>query len=248
MAKKYVGITSRSVHQRWQNGNGYKPAKGKFLSFYAAMQKYGWDNFKHEILFEKLTEQEAKEKEIALIKLYDCFAPNGYNLTKGGDGALGYVPNDNLCKRRSELFSGGNNPTAQKVVYGDKIFNTITDRAVYLGVNRNKIVRWITGQTIIPKIHLENGLRFLNEEPNYKTEKKKCTIVRTRGLYQGIIYPTVKSCAKIIGVDHRTLDCWLNGYYGIGEKYQFLLGTDLSFVDKETKLRTAIKPGPKKEL
>lgn len=43
--KAYVGITSKSVKDRWQNGKGYWFNK----HFTAAINKYGWDSFKHEI-------------------------------------------------------------------------------------------------------------------------------------------------------------------------------------------------------
>ena len=43
--KRYVGITCKSLNSRWQNGKGYLYNK----HFYSAIQKYGWENFKHEI-------------------------------------------------------------------------------------------------------------------------------------------------------------------------------------------------------
>lgn len=78
--KVYIGITSQSCQLRWRRaGEGYKQQP----KFYNAIQKYGWDNFEHIILFENLTEEEADLKEIALIKLYNSIA-NGYNIQKGG--------------------------------------------------------------------------------------------------------------------------------------------------------------------
>lgn len=62
--KVYIGITQQEPKQRWQGGKGYKENQ----YFYRAIQKYGWDNFQHEILFENLTKQEAEKKEIELIK------------------------------------------------------------------------------------------------------------------------------------------------------------------------------------
>ena len=47
--KKYIGITSRNVDLRWQNGLGYKNTH-----FGNAIKKYGWENFEHIILFEGL--------------------------------------------------------------------------------------------------------------------------------------------------------------------------------------------------
>jgi len=44
-----------------------------------------WRRLKHEILFENLTKQEAFDKEIELIKLYETTTPqSGYNISYGG--------------------------------------------------------------------------------------------------------------------------------------------------------------------
>lgn len=78
--KKYIGITCQEPEKRWKNGNGYKSQK----YFYKAISKYGWDNFKHEILFSGLTKEEAEQKEIGLIALYQ--SDNylyGYNIEHG---------------------------------------------------------------------------------------------------------------------------------------------------------------------
>ena len=56
--KKYIGISLQKPSVRWQNGNGYKGCH----KFYHAIQKYGWDNFMHEILLSNLTVEEASEK------------------------------------------------------------------------------------------------------------------------------------------------------------------------------------------
>ena len=55
--------------------------------FYKAIQKYGWDNFKHEILFSNLTQEEAERYEKNLISEYR----NGgkcYNILDGGLAAV----------------------------------------------------------------------------------------------------------------------------------------------------------------
>lgn len=79
--KVYIGITCQNPLHRWCNGNGYKGN----THFYNAIKKYGWNNFKHEILFEELTANEAAEKEIELIAKYKSNNIQfGYNLTSGG--------------------------------------------------------------------------------------------------------------------------------------------------------------------
>ena len=79
--KIYIGITSQKPKDRWENGNGYKSNK----YFYRAILLYGWDNFKHEIIAEGLTKEEAEKMEIQLIAFYDSTnEEKGYNLRKGG--------------------------------------------------------------------------------------------------------------------------------------------------------------------
>lgn len=90
--KMYIGITHLKPEIRWgKNGNQYTKKKNPY--FYNAIKKYGWDNFEHIILFTNLSESEAKEKEVELIKKYNtqvCKEQScGYNITAGGDGFAG---------------------------------------------------------------------------------------------------------------------------------------------------------------
>lgn len=81
--KRYVGITSCDVKIRWgKNGYGYRDS----VVIKNAIQKYGWNNFEHYILFENVSEKFAKNKEIELILLWKTYDRNfGYNVSKGGD-------------------------------------------------------------------------------------------------------------------------------------------------------------------
>lgn len=63
----YIGVTSRDPELRWQkNGSGYR----KQTEFFADIQKYGWDNIKHEILFQSKDDDEAYAKEEEYIREY----------------------------------------------------------------------------------------------------------------------------------------------------------------------------------
>lgn len=75
----YFGITKQDVEKRWDYGRGYK----KQCKVFDAIQKYGWNNIEHKVLFENLTFDDAKEKECYLIQKYDSIN-NGYNNHKGG--------------------------------------------------------------------------------------------------------------------------------------------------------------------
>jgi group I intron endonuclease len=98
--KRYVGITCQDVKRRWRDGKGYE---GQVV--YGAILKYGWNNVKHEILFDGLTKEQAEEEEKALIKRYDTTShANGYNVELGGN-ATGKV-SDESKRKNSESHKG----------------------------------------------------------------------------------------------------------------------------------------------
>ena len=82
--KIYIGITCQKPEHRWhQDGGGYKGN----THFWRAIQKYGWENFRHEIIFTGLTKEQACEMEIKLIKEKQANnAEYGYNIGRGGEG------------------------------------------------------------------------------------------------------------------------------------------------------------------
>lgn len=107
--KVYVGITCRKPKWRWNHGKGYR--RGDQPYFARAIEKYGWDNIKHEILFEGLTEEKAKRFEIELIRFYKMLAMS-YNMTDGGDGHRGtydrshIIVSEETRKKMSESHKG----------------------------------------------------------------------------------------------------------------------------------------------
>lgn len=79
--KMYVGLTCQNPKVRWANGYGYK----QHPFFYNAINKYGWDNFKHEILLDNLTQQEAELAERLFIGYWNLTNKTyGYNISNGG--------------------------------------------------------------------------------------------------------------------------------------------------------------------
>lgn len=81
--KVYIGITCRDPEIRWRkDGSGYQTSP----HFYSAIQKYGWDNIKHEILETGLSKEKACAEEKRLIAEFNsCDRACGYNQTYGGE-------------------------------------------------------------------------------------------------------------------------------------------------------------------
>ena len=98
--KIYIGITQQKLYKRFQNGMGYKNNK----YFNSAIQKYGWENFKHEILFDNLTKEDACKKEIELISFYKSNQREfGYNLSSGGEFN---IPSEDAIKNLIKINTG----------------------------------------------------------------------------------------------------------------------------------------------
>lgn len=104
--KVYIGTTSTTPHRRW-GVDGSRYTKSQQV-FYRAIQKYGWDNFEHEIIADNLTHDEAITMERDMIALYKSNCRKyqnpsfGYNQTDGGEGLTGYVYTEEQRKRKSD--------------------------------------------------------------------------------------------------------------------------------------------------
>ena len=108
--KIYIGITKQNVNKRWGNGKHYKnQVVGR------AIKKYGWNNIKHEIIYNGLSENEALKIEQDLIKKYKSNQKEyGYNKTIGGEigrkntymssKATAFINNHNIDKKIKDYW------------------------------------------------------------------------------------------------------------------------------------------------
>ena len=86
--KKYVGQTRQSFKRRIIE---HKRNSGKSkIGVDAAIAKYGWDNFTVEII-EECAIEKLDEREMFWIRELNSKVPNGYNLTDGGKGTIGFT-------------------------------------------------------------------------------------------------------------------------------------------------------------
>jgi group I intron endonuclease len=87
--KIYIGKTVRSLARRKRAHFASAFNRGYRSRFHAAIKKYGKENFKWEIIDRCLFVETLSELESHYIKLFNCMAPHGMNLTAGGEGVVG---------------------------------------------------------------------------------------------------------------------------------------------------------------
>lgn len=110
--KQYVGQAKdfKRRERRW-NSDVYQYA-GKYIN--AARRKYGIENFSTDILEECDTQKKANELEKYYIIELNTKAPDGYNLTDGGEGVSGYKftkeEREKLSKSHIGLQAGEKHP------------------------------------------------------------------------------------------------------------------------------------------
>lgn len=87
--KQYVGQTVQTLKKRWSShGSDAKRRRGPHALVHALV-KYGKENFSIRTLKVCSTRNELNQFEKAYIVKLKTKAPNGYNITDGGDGTLG---------------------------------------------------------------------------------------------------------------------------------------------------------------
>lgn len=118
--KKYVGITSQKPTERWRGGgSGYK--RNKY--FWNSIQKYGWNNFKHEIILSNETLEYACKVERCLIKHYKSNNEKyGYNHSGGGDGNSGFIVSEETKEklRKANIGKIPSEETRHKISIANK--------------------------------------------------------------------------------------------------------------------------------
>lgn len=108
--KLYIGQTCKTLKSRFgRNGKNYKNSN----YFYNSIKKHGWNNFKHILLFDNLSGEEANILEKELIHKYNTTNKTcGYNLDTGGKNGRTHSKETIEKLRKGKL--GKNNPNYMK--------------------------------------------------------------------------------------------------------------------------------------
>ena len=233
--KKYIGITCRTTISRWgNNGDKYK---GQLV--YKAIQKYGWENIKHEILFDNLSKDEACKIEQELILKYHTYVKdklcNGYNVSLGGEsGAYGVIRS--VKTRQKISTSKYHKSKRRKIDCFDlngifiKTYNDLVDASLELGIEKTNIVKccrkkseYIGGRICRynDETHGENSEAYVKKMPINTKVVSKYTIngefIKT--------YHSLNEAAKEHNCDPSNIANCANGTYVTSHGFIWLFGT-----------------------
>lgn len=215
--KSYIGITcAKDPNKRWANGKGYC---SKNHVFYAAIQKYGWENFSHEILVDNIkTLEEANKLEQEYIKVFHTWIRDpkcmGYNMTTGGSGRA-HTQSLETKQKISASLSGRKKSEEHRIKIiaalkrkpiicietGIK-YESASEAARQTGIKRENIKTALNGERLsaggyhwaeINNVEKIKDLTSLNGK--CKAAKKKVICVET-----GVIYESIASAARSVGV------------------------------------------------
>ena len=205
--KVYIGITSSPVNRRWQNGKGYRQHR----YFNAAIQKYGWQNFTHEILFSNLSKYDACEKEKELIMLYNSTDRRfGYNQSTGGEsGACGVHPSQETIEKLRRASTGRKRGVEELKKFSEKMRGHPVSKET-----REKISNSLKGR---PHKHSQETLRKIA-----KANGKPVVCVETGELFYSAVEASrqmgLSKCAVWYAVK--------NGQKSKGFHWKYLEGTE----------------------
>lgn len=192
--KRYFGITSQDVKKRWNNGRGY--CKNEY--FWKAIQKYGWDNFEHEIIVSGIQKEIACQMEKDLISEYKSNDYRyGYNLSDGGEyNSMSAAGRKKLSKLRTGVPLSPEHRAALSAARIGKP-SALKGRNIS-EEHKEKIRKSMTGKS----------------HPHRIPDS-----IKTQVVCDGKTYDSISDCAKAYGFRQDTMTRWLNGDLPVPEEF-----------------------------
>jgi group I intron endonuclease len=206
--KCYIGETKKNnPYSRWNEHKRKIEQNIGCPALQDAVKKYGIDNFTFEILIICFDEDRYKF-EIEYIKKYNSMSPNGYNLTKGGEGGGFYGK-----KHSQETIERIRNTSKQKYIDNPELKQQLSQRQKIIMNSdevRNKIKESYKNSNIFKNLKKDKG------QSGFAKIK-----VNQYDLHNNFIntYKSIAEAAKLNNIDKRSISKNINGKIKTGSGF-----------------------------
>lgn len=191
--KQYVGQAVKKLEARKRRHIRESLVKVDNCYVHKAIRKYGPENFTWGTLHDNITNiNDLNRLEIFYIGYYDTYN-NGYNLTEGGGGMVGWSPSKKTRKRMSEAHKGKklSKEHKQKIAEANK-GNKLSKK------HKQSMLRVNTGKTLS-----EEHKRKISETHKQKGISKGKNNPAARAVIANNKYfDTSREAAKFLDVSH----------------------------------------------
>lgn len=217
--KRYIGKTKRTLSER----QGYNFTRYDSCTvLWNAIQKYGIENIQQEVLFENdMTDEYASRLEQICILLFKANCNKfsnpkfGYNLTDGGDGLIGWHPDEERLKvLRAQMYEfaekrKGTHPSEET---RKKLSNAKK------GKKRGPML-----ESTKQKISKSNSRENMSEETRIRRSKskKKQVVITHRETEEKIIFNSCEEASEYFHVSCATISRWCKNLRNPSVNYNF---------------------------
>lgn len=162
--KVYIGKTICSCEKRWlEHKYNINQKRTKNYPLYKALRKYGWEAFEKIVIYQseesnsvELVNEIICGKEQFYINLFRSDNHTfGYNVTKGGDGIVGYKHTEEAKKLMSETRSG-----SQHWNYGNRNKSSRCRPVVQVDLDFNFIAEYPSVSELKRAMNTHNVVQF----------------------------------------------------------------------------------------
>lgn len=204
--KKYVGQATdlKARQRRWKANCQYA---GKAIN--AAKNKYGINAFDFEILKE-CEDDELNKWEMYFIKELNTKAPNGYNLTDGGETIIGYTHTEET-KRKIGEANKGKEPWIKGKHLSKETRNKLSE--LHKGEKNYFYGKHLSEEHKKKLSEALKGKKLSEETKKKMSDKRSKPVLQINKNTNEVIaeFPSIKEIERIFGYSHQNISACCNG-------------------------------------
>jgi group I intron endonuclease len=215
--KKYIGYT-KNFRERKNRHKDSSLKRNSPFAFHQAIRKYGWKNFKWEVIYESWDEEHCLTvMEPFFINEYDTFGKNGYNMDKGGRKGMLGLKRKPLTEEQRHNISVGTKRNALKgknhPMYGTKANDKFLEASKTSMLGKKHSENTKMKQSESRKEYLKNNNNGMfgknhTEDTKHKMREKAMLVWKLTINNQTIVINDLVGYCKENNLNYKTVYAW----------------------------------------